>query len=126
MKLWRFMDFMPNPNRNAIKDWYDDLSKQAQADFVTLISQLEVLKDWAMPEFRPLRGRKFKGLGELRFKTEKRNHRVIGFAANNTDYILLIGCFHKEAYTPRDALETAIKRKILVESGEGRMCEHKV
>ena len=118
---------MPNPNRNAIKNWFDDISVQAQADFVTLISQLEVLKDWAMPEFRLLRGKNFKDLGELRFKTEKKQHRIIGFASKEDEYILLIGCFHKDnVYNPRDALETAIKRKRLVKSGEGRICEHKV
>jgi len=121
------MDFMPNQNRNAIKDWYDGLSKPAQADFLTLVSQLEVLKNWTMPEFRPLRGKNFKGLGELRFRIEKKHHRVIGFASKQDEYVLLIGCFHKgDVYNPRDALETAIKRKKLVESGEGRICEHKV
>ena len=129
MKHWQFMDFLLNANRNAIKDWYDGLSVQARADFDTLISQLETQRLWQMPDYRVLTGnKKLKGLGEIRFTTENTQHRVIGyFGPEAAQFSLLLGCTHKQrVYSPASALDTAAKRKRLIESGKGNISKHEI
>ena len=78
-------------------------------------------KDWQLPEFRSLSGREGReGLSEIRWKAESVQWRVVGFfGLAPMNYTMLIGCTHKQnQYDPRDALETAIRRKKNIERRE--------
>src|SRR5216117_2069182 len=77
--------------RNKIRDWYCDLSTGEQADADSFISNVRKLKEWKMPDFRPLGC----GLGELRWKSQNKQHRLIGFLSGDV-FVLLIGCTHKQ------------------------------
>lgn len=70
-----------------------------------------------MPNYRPsLRG--YKGLGELRWESERKQHRLIGYLQGGT-FFALIGCTHKQQiYDPSEALKTADKRRLQIERGE--------
>ena len=59
-------------------------------------------------------------MGELRWVSEKKQHRLIGYLQGVT-FFALIGCTHKQQiYDPSEALETADKRKRRIERGEVR------
>jgi phage-related protein len=113
MDVWQFMDYISPQGRNMIGHWYDGLLSRERTDFDSFIRILAKTREWRYPDFKWLKGRRFRGLGEIRFESEKKAHRVIGyFNLNSRQFVMLIGCFHKQnIYTPANALETAVRRK---------------
>jgi len=108
---------------NKIADWYNGLSSQEQADADEFIQIMRKARDWSMPCYRPqLRG--YKGIGELRWTSGKRQHRLVGYLKSGT-FFALIGCTHKQQiYDPPDALDTAYKRKHQIENAEARTVDY--
>jgi hypothetical protein len=85
------------------------------------------LKDWEYPDINALQGKRFAGLTELRWKSGRKPHRIFGYQSNNLEYTMLIGCTHdKKKYDPPDAMETARRRKIEIESGEASTHEYQL
>lgn len=72
-----------------------------------------------MPNYRPsLRG--YERLGELRWVSEKKQHRLIGYLRGGT-FHALVGCTHKQQiYDPSESLDTADKRRRQIERGDAR------
>ena len=128
MNTWLFREYISPTGRRPLLDWYRSLSKQAQADFDELIRILEKTREWREPAFKRLQGKKYKGLGELRWKTVGVQYRVIGMnGPRSGEYTLFIGCTHKgSVYKPPDALETAVKRMRSLQEGKGSTCEHEI
>ena len=111
MVYWRFRDYVSPVGTNKIKSWYKKLpSESARTDFDVLLEDLAVLKWWLDPSFKPfkmLKGSKYQGLGEIRYKTNKVQHRVIGFFSGGQEFTMLLGCTHKQrVYKPANALDT--------------------
>ncbi len=102
---------------NKIADWYEALSVEERADADEFIKNMRKTKEWKMPNYRPkLTG--YKGLGELRWPSEKKQHRLVGYLKGGA-FFALIGCTHKQKiYDPADALTTADKRKKEIEGGK--------
>jgi hypothetical protein len=70
-----------------------------------------------LPNYRP-RLRNGEGLGELRWLSGDKQHRLIGFFMKGYWYAV-IGCTHKQQiYNPPDAIETGKKRKKQIEREE--------
>jgi hypothetical protein len=84
-----------------------------------------------MPNYRPrlsnIKGadrKKAKGLGELRWTSERKEHRLLGFFRSGSWYAV-IGCTHKQnIYSPADALATAVRRKDEIQNGEIETVEY--
>jgi hypothetical protein len=95
---------------NKIRDWYKDLSVQEASDADEFIKNMRKTKDWKMPDYRPqLRG--YSKLGELRWVSNKKQHRLVGYLKDGV-FFALIGCTHKQqVYNPAEALDTADKRR---------------
>lgn len=104
---------------NKIADWYEALSIQERADADEYIKNMRKAREWTLPHYRPkLRG--YSGLGELRWTSEKKQHRLVGYLKNGT-FFAMIGCTHKQqAYDPVDALHSADKRKRELEGGKAK------
>jgi len=113
----------PPASRNKIADWYNDLSAQEQADADQFIQKMRKTHDWEMPLYRRrLRGGE--GLGELRWRSNNKEHRLIGFFIGYAWYAV-IGCIHKQRnYSPANALETARTRKLQIEREEVETIEY--
>lgn len=111
-----------------IADWYAGLLTQEQSDFKAFMRILAKTREWRYPAFKWLTGKKYRELGELRFESEKKAHRVIGcLGPGAKQFTMLIGCFHKQrVYNPANALDTALQRKKLLEQGEGSARERKI
>jgi hypothetical protein len=105
--------------KNKIADWYYELSAQERADADEFINLMRKTKDWGMPYYRSkLTG--YKKLGELRWTSEQKQHRLVGYLSNGA-YFALVGCTHKQrVYSPANALETANKRKSEIETGKAK------
>ena len=101
---------------NKIADWHADLSVQERADADAFMAIVRVKLKWELPEYRAkLTG--YKGLGELRWVSCNKQHRLIGFFMGGIWYAVM-GCTHKQQiYSPADALKTADKRKKDIEQG---------
>lgn len=110
-------------NNNKIRDWYEDLFPQERADADQFIQNMMKTRDWSMPNYRPkLNG--LKGVGELRWQSCGKAHRLIGFFMKGHWYAL-VGCTHKQkVYNPADALDTAKRYKGQIERGEARWCDY--
>jgi hypothetical protein len=108
---------------NKIADWYWGLSVQERADSDEFLKNMQKTSDWQMPYYRPrLEG--YKGLGELRWPSENKQHRLVGFFRRGFWYAV-IGCTHKQRrYDPPDALETARRRKGQIERDEVRTVDY--
>lgn len=77
-----------------------------------------------MRGIKGVKDRDTKGIGELRWTSEKVEQRLIGFFHGGA-WCALLGCTHKgKVYDPADALTTAVKRKKQVESSQVETVEY--
>ena len=119
MNAWRtnIRCYVSPAGNNKIADWYNDLSAQEQSDADEFLKNMRLTPDWEMPNYRP-RLRDAKGLGELRWQSEKKQHRILGFFMSGNWYAL-VGCVHKQqVYHPAGSLETAKRYKGQIERRE--------
>jgi len=95
--------------RNKVEQWLDELAPQRQMDARSFMDVMAKVADWTMPDYRSLKG--YANLGELRWTSEKTEHRLIGFFQHG-GWIAVMGCTKKgKVYSPADALDTADKRR---------------
>jgi hypothetical protein len=75
-----------------------ELGPEAQNDLAAVLDVLRVLerKFWTRPQFDVLHGKKYKGIGEIRFDGENKTYRVFGyFGPARLQFTLLLGCEKK-------------------------------
>lgn len=122
--------------RNKIRDWYDGLSPTVRADTDEFVKDMLRKQKWGSPDFEPMR-RKLRGFWELRWKSDKKHHRLIGYFVEPEpepgkdlvqvrDFGIVIACTHKENYDPPDCLKTASDRKKKIESGQARFVDYDI
>jgi len=119
-----FLDFKSAAGNNLIAEWYCGVSVECRAMFDTLLENLGKQAEWKYPDYKSLGD----GLGEIRWKCDKKQHRVIGCRwTNPSGFLLLIGCTHKDQiYDPPDAINTADKRRRGIQfQNRGSTCVHK-
>jgi hypothetical protein len=126
--LWIFRCYALRSGKDAIDDWYRCRSNNVQAAFDVTIEYLaqRPRHEWRRPEFDLLSGR-MRGIGEIRFKADQKQFRVLGFfGPQPSEFTLLIGASKKGAiYDPKSALEAALRRKeeILSDGSRCRFCQ---
>jgi hypothetical protein len=102
---------------NKIRDWYNGLSTQEKAYADEFIKNMRKTREWRPPNYRPRLGGG-EGLGELRWESEGKRHRLLGFFMKGSWYAV-VGCTHKQqVYNPPDAIDTAKRNKHQIERGE--------
>jgi hypothetical protein len=119
----RFLDYVSDAGTNLIAEWYCGISVESRAMFDDLLDAMSKTSTWRKPFFKTLGD----GLGEIRWKCDNKQHRVIGcWWKNPNGYLLLIGCTHKQnIYDPPDAIKRADKRRRGIQfSKTGSVCEH--
>ena len=118
MESWRtpIRCYVSLAGNNRIADWYLGLSKQERSDADEFLKIMRRTRGWKLPEYRP-RLTNGNGLGELRWFSEGKQHRLIGFFKGGFWYAVA-GCTHKQqVYSPPDVLETAKRNKRQIENG---------
>lgn len=121
----RFLDYVSPAGNNLIAEWYCGTSVESRAMLDALLDVLSKKKEWTAPEFKHLGD----GLGEIRWKCDGKQHRVIGSWQNEpSGFWLLIGCTHKQKiYSPPDAIATAGKRlRGILNEKKGRVEQHEI
>jgi hypothetical protein len=112
--------------RRAIADWRRSLPVgHPQAFMDTFLRDMVKQEVWKPPELEPLHGEQ-RGLTELRWKCGKLPHRIVGYVLAEHQYLMLIGCTHREAYDPPQALDTALVRWKQIQNREASIDEYQL
>lgn len=92
MNEWRtpIRCYVSPAGNNKISDWYTGLLPQEKADADEFLKNMRKTRDWQMPNYRP-RLRDGDGLGELRWPSENKQHRLLGFFMKGYWYAV-VGC----------------------------------
>jgi hypothetical protein len=128
MVKWKLLQYVSPNGRAAIADWRKSLPVgDPRADLDQFLKIMVKLKDWEYPYIDALKGKKFAGLTELRWKSGRKPHRIIGYRSNDFEYTMLAGCTHNDKkYDPPDAMETARRRKGEIKSGKALTREYQL
>src|SRR6202030_480635 len=112
--------------RRAIADWRKGLPVGAPRAYLdTFLRDMAKQDLWESPAFEPLY-RELRGLAELRWKCGKLPHRIIGYVLADHQFLMLIGCTHRESYDPQNALETALIRWKQIQDNEASYDEYRL
>lgn len=96
-----------------------ELGPEAENDLTAILEILAVLKreDWVRPHFDVLHGKKYKGMGEVRFDGEDKTYRLFGyFGPKRLHFTFLLGCEKKRSL--KSEMDEAEKRKRFAEKNE--------
>lgn len=120
------MEFMTPGGRGVITQWVaKEIEMEAENEFHAILRHLEnTPRDlWVRPDYAPFDPE----IGEIRFKANRVEHRVFGFfLLEARQYAMLVGAQKKgKIYTPRDAIETARKRRKIVLADRSCIHEYK-
>lgn len=124
---WRFFQYVSPNGRKAIEDWRKSLPVGApKADLDVFLFNLAKKESWEYPDIDSIKGERRRGLTELRWKSGRVPHRLIGYEIGDHEYLLLIGCTHgdKNKYDPTECLDTAADRRDKIAKGEASYCEY--
>lgn len=127
--IWTFRCYVAPSGRDMIDKWYRAQSLEAQAAFDAVREYLaqRTRDEWRRPEFDLLSGAKFRVLGELRFEVANVQYRPLGFfGPARAEFTLLVGATKKgKVYDPRNAMDTALRRRteVLKNPSRSRICD---
>jgi hypothetical protein len=95
MTAWRFLAFKQLSQRCPLDAWQDGLGVESFNRFSEIMERLQVLPRelWRRPDFDLLKGERYRGIGEIRFKGDKKVHRAFGwFGPERLMFTLLHAC----------------------------------
>jgi hypothetical protein len=127
---WSFFDFVYLSGSKPISDWYEnETSDRGRLSFDALLKNNQKIPnhlEWGGFE-KYMKGR-LKGHQIWQWKIPGEvQYRMLGVFDGPKRTVFLMGYYHKGGvYTPPDALETALKRKKLLERRECTLNERKI
>jgi hypothetical protein len=108
--VWTFRYYAGHQGGGGFRDEFEAQSIQCKARLrskLLILAQLEYV-DWREPLFKVLTD----GISEVRFKADNAQQRPLGFRSDVYEYTLLLWAKEQSnRFTPRDACESARKRK---------------
>ena len=129
MILWLLYQYVSPMGRKAIDDWRKrDLAIGGpRVDLDVFLKNLVKQREWEYPDRGYLKGDRYRGLTELRWKSGGKPHRIFGYELREFEYLMLVGCTHnKRKYDPPDAMETARRRRREIEEGRATYREYQL
>ena len=126
MIKWRLFQYVSPNGRRAIEDWRKQLPVGSpRADLDTFLKVMVNSAKWEPPDIAFLKGDRYKGITELRWKSGRVPHRILGYQTGDHEYLMLIGCTHNaRKYDPPDAMETARRRREEIQKGAASSNEY--
>jgi hypothetical protein len=103
--------------QEVVNSWYARANAIARANLDVRMNHLRFQKreGWTRPYYDILR--KADGVGEVRFKAEKINHRALGyFGPGRNEFTFLFFSTKTDRYDPPNAIEIAKQRRLIVVS----------
>lgn len=123
---WKLFEYTSPNGRRAIADWRKGLPiGPPRAYLDTFLRDIAKQDEWESPAFEALSG-ELRGLWELRWKCGKLPHRIFGYVLADHQFVMLIGCTHRESYDPQNALETALIRWRQIQNNEASYDEYQL
>jgi hypothetical protein len=123
---WRYRCYLSENGEDEIRRWYEGQSREYRRKFLVRAQALRglPLSEWRPPLFRWLRG-VGQGLGEVRFKADGVQQRVLGFRGPDPDlFTFLYPAKEKsDRFIPRNAIQIALEMKAVVEANGDRSDE---
>lgn len=116
MASWRFLAFQYFPESQPLDEWQEGLEPVSFNKFSAVLEHLEVLpRDyWRRPHFDVLHGDQYRGMGEIRFRGDRKVYRVFGwFGPERMQFTLLHGCIKQRSDLTAE-MELARQRRDLV------------
>jgi hypothetical protein len=129
MFKWRLFQYESGLGRKAIDDWRNSLPKGLpRVDLDNFLKVVAKKDKWEYPDIDSLKGKAYRGLYELRWKSGNVPHRILGYFKADHEFAMLVGCTHKnkKKYIPPDALNTAIERKEKIANKEAILREYQL
>ena len=114
--MWRFLAFQYAPASRPVGDWKRSLETQSFNKFSAILEHLEVVprEFWLRPHFDVLHGPQYRGMGEIRFKGDRKVYRLFGwFGPERLQFTLLHGCIKQRSDLTAE-MELARQRRDLV------------
>jgi Gp49-like protein DUF891 len=120
MNLWLFLAFKSEMGVCYLDDWLDTLTDDEKNQFVATLEGLQVLPRylWQRPQFATL-GNQYSGIGEIRFKVERKQFRVFGFFGPQPMQFTMVHACGKQRSNLKHDMSLAARRKDLLEAGQG-------
>ncbi len=128
MSLWTIRCYLSTSGRDKIEDWFTSQTPTVQAEFLVRLEYLmeHPRQDWRRPHFDILK-RECKGLGEIRFKADRLQHRMLGFfGPNRMEFTLVFPAIEKDRkFVPKSACNIGLRRKteVLKDGSRAKRCE---
>ena len=123
---WRYRCYVSKNGKDEIRAWYERQSKECRRKFLERAQALRGLPDdeWRLPLFRWLRG-DGRGIGEVRFKADGVQQRILGFRGEPPDLFTFIFPAKEKSdqFIPRNTIEIAQQIKAIVEAEKARSNE---
>ena len=120
--LWTFRCYVSPRGVDEIRAWYDGQSAAVRAKFDSRLKFLAQREraEWKREPFDSLHG-ECEGLGEIRFKADKVQHRPLGFFSGEKIFTLVF-CAEERGnkFVPKKACEIALRRKAEVLNSQER------
>lgn len=117
-KTWTFMSFETETGIDVVLDWDAPKTFEAELAFENLVktdSKTKNYTDWTSWRHKMQGDAGKHGVVELGFKADGRSYRVLSMFNGSMCIVLLCICYHKgSVWTPKNAIEIAIKRAKLV------------
>ena len=119
MDIWNFREYQSVEGKLPVSEWYEKLSPRNRARAKRFMGIARKLERLEMPDFKSLRGKKFKGLLEARWHGENNvPYRIFCYIPSGRRVIFLCGCTHKDRrYNPTNASDTAVRRRKEIQDG---------
>ena len=115
--MWTYLACPAPGGGRPIDRFVAELGPEAENDMAAVLDTLRVLerKYWTRPQFDVLHGKKYSGMGEVRFDGENKTYRAFGFfGPSRFQFTLLSGCEKKGNL--KHEMDEAAKRKKFAES----------
>jgi hypothetical protein len=124
---WKLYQYVSQNGRRAIDDWRRSLPiGQPRADLDTFLRDMVKKDKWEPPDIEALHGGLYQGLTELRWRSGRLPHRIFGCELGDHEYLMLIGCTHRDTYDPPGALDTVLVRRRQIQDNEACFDEYRL
>jgi hypothetical protein len=122
-RVWTFYDYIEG-SRNVISEWLSALPSEVRADLDARLNTLRAMKPpWEFPLVRPLKGKPWKGIREVRFKSNNIQYRVLYVDGPGQYEVTLLLGFDKNT-----KLDTALAKRMQARKDsiddDGRVTRH--
>jgi hypothetical protein len=120
MTVWMFFAFASEIGVRYLDDWVRNLSEKEENEFTATLEGLQVLPRhlWRRPQF-DLIGEAYPGIGEIRFKADRKQFRVFGFFGPQAMQFTRLHACGKQRSNLRHEMNLAARRKRMLENARG-------